>query len=351
MGNITKLSLVAACLWLANCSEVDFTPYDPNNIYQGNGEYKEKFVISQDDSQNKVDILFVVDNSTSMREEQEKLGQRLNSFLGQLNDVDWQIGITTTDVSDGPFGIKGSLIPFLDDDNSTKVTQQKGSSFNSQGNKKILNKRSPNFAQSFLKTVVRKETNNCTTCPSPDEQPLRASIMAVQKRLSTNLGFFRPGVDTAIVVLSDEDELSNTPAHATKPEEVINAYKNEFGSAHHLSVFGIIIQPGDNKCYDDNWQGGGNFGTFVARLAQLTGGVTGSICDNNYGQSLRNIGKRVRELIQSISLINVPDPETVKITVTPSIEGLEWTIDGNKIRFSKGPPTGTQIEVTYKLPQ
>src|SRR6056297_3283773 len=53
----------------------------------------ESFLVKATHTTKRVDILFVVDNSGSMREEQEKLSHRLDNFLSDLNEVNWQIGV------------------------------------------------------------------------------------------------------------------------------------------------------------------------------------------------------------------------------------------------------------------
>ena len=55
----------------------------------------------------KVDILFVDDNSASMYTEQTKMGDKFPDFADALSGLDFQIGITTTDLAQG-----GSLLPF-----------------------------------------------------------------------------------------------------------------------------------------------------------------------------------------------------------------------------------------------
>lgn len=56
----------------------------------------------QQDAANAVDLLVVVDTSGSMREEQENLGRNFDALLARFAaaDVDWQIGVATTDVED-----------------------------------------------------------------------------------------------------------------------------------------------------------------------------------------------------------------------------------------------------------
>ena len=48
----------------------------------------------------KLDILLVVDNSGSMMDEQENLAGKLDPLLEAVRDSDWQIAVTTTDARD-----------------------------------------------------------------------------------------------------------------------------------------------------------------------------------------------------------------------------------------------------------
>jgi Mg-chelatase subunit ChlD len=49
------------------------------------------------------DVLFVVDNSASMVEEQARLSENFGAFVALLGDTtaDYRIGVTTTDPDDG----------------------------------------------------------------------------------------------------------------------------------------------------------------------------------------------------------------------------------------------------------
>ncbi len=127
--------ILSAAVWATACSDVKFTPGDTNSSFSvvEDVSQKETFSFDDDGSGAKVDILFVVDNSGSMYEEQGRLSTALASFITSIGAIDWQIGITTTDVSDGTYGLKGSLLPFAG----------LGS--------KVLTKRSPNYATAFAK--------------------------------------------------------------------------------------------------------------------------------------------------------------------------------------------------------
>ena len=77
---------VLAVLTLAGCNEYEFYTQKQTDIFQQN-------------RRNIVDILLVVDNSCSMIEEQDKLAGNFDAFIQAFQgvDVDYQIGVVTTD--------------------------------------------------------------------------------------------------------------------------------------------------------------------------------------------------------------------------------------------------------------
>ena len=243
--------LLALSLAISGCSKLEFETSD--KLISQSDLISESFTAKGDYSDKSVDVLVVVDNSYSMEVEQEKLGQRLDRFISSLRGVDWQIGVTTTDVSMGNYGIQGSLLPL------------------EGANGYILTPRTADYEQVFLDTITREETLNCAAemdCPSSDEQALSAIMMAIDKRDTDNAGFFRPNADLAVIILTDEDEKSNGPDDATQPFEV------QEHLATHLPgktapVFGIISQVGDTTCADANGLDVGVFSRHAQELSEL----------------------------------------------------------------------------------
>ncbi|HAG92326.1 MAG TPA: hypothetical protein DCL41_10655 [Bdellovibrionales bacterium] len=341
---ILKLALGGLTFSIMACSGVEFTPA---NIQQSlstaepitpveinpveDKSAEESFYPNPVDSKPKVDILFVIDNSASMELEQQKLGDRLSAFIGTLDNVDWQIGITTTDTSNGRFGQRGSLVPLV-----------------GTGGQYILNKNTPNYETVFSSTVVRPEGINCgSNCPSVKERPLEASMMALGKGLMN--GLIRQNAELAIVILSDADENGNGQNLTATPETLVATANTIFFGQKRLTGFGIIIEPGDVNCLNDQRQFSrfSYYGNQVAGLAALTGGVTGSVCDSNYSQSLTKIGHRVLNLVTSITLSKMPVEGSVKLTLNPADPNITWSIDGKKIEFSTPPSPGTRVDVKY----
>jgi hypothetical protein len=281
----------------------------------------------------KVDILFVVDNSPSMAKEQKQLGERLQSFMKQVRNMDWQIAFTTTDVTSRKYGIKGSLLELA-----------------GHPGQKVLTADFTDAEDVFYNTVQRPEGRRCFLfgCPSSKEQPLKASILAMQKHDTDDAAFFRDDADLAIVVLSDEDEMSGGGKRATKPEQVVEAFHSIFGNEKKLSVYGIVIQPKDNSCYEEQKEEGtsASAGTYVTELSRMTNGYVGSICDNDYAVALEKIGEETRLASDFYLLKRVPIENSVKVKLVPE-QDIPWKIKGDRLTFANSPKPGTIVQVSY----
>ncbi len=296
----------------------------------------ESFKVSPEPGRN-VDILFVVDNSASMKAEQLKLGSRLQSFVDSIDSVSWRIGVTTTDVSDGPFGLKGDLLRIAGT-----------SSY-------YLSKDDPNAAENFLNTVVRRETGECeenptiANCPSGREQPIQAMLLAMQKKNNQNRGFFREGSDPAdfvAIVLTDEDEYINQTGNL-HPREIASYMKRYLPSAKSHTVFGIYIDERDDDCLESQKAHTAVVARYVGAVVEFSGGTFGSICADDYGPTLRRIGESVDQPPAFVELKDVPEESTVKVSVEPNTENLTWKIVGRKIQFNRAFKKPTNIKVTY----
>jgi hypothetical protein len=337
MENLLKQAfkgvILSSVVWATACSQINFAPSaDQSSFNVPDTDQKETFNFDDDGTRNKVDILFVNDDSASMINKQNKLGAALNPFITNLKNVDWQLGITTTDITDGPFGQKGNLIPM------------KGTSLN------ILNKDVPNYAAVFANTIHADVLETCNEadipCPSSDERPLMAAVMAMQKRYTQNAGFFRDGADLAIVILSDEDEGSDG-TNAIAAIAVMQAFNAVFGNGRTLTAYGIIVRPGDTACYTEQAPTSGHYGNYISQFVALTGGVTGSICDADYSSTLAAIGQRVHDAVKSLTLKYLPDASTVQVNILPEDPSLTWTLIGSQIVFNKAPAKGTRVDVIY----
>ena len=285
---------------------------------------KQTEVFNQHEGGNQVDILVISDDSSSMSADQKKLGAKFSSFITSLAQIDWHVGVTTTDVS-GSKALKGSLAEFA-----------------STG-QYVLTPTTPDAQSLFEKTVVRKGTG------SSNEQPLAATTWAVSKAETDNRGFFRNQTDFVVLVISDEDEMSTGKnKNATQPQQVVDYVKGVWGDSKKFSAFGIVIQNGDKKCREEQSDEGGTayYGTYVSELARITNGTTMSICEKDYGPALKDIGDRVRKLVHSFELKNFPMPGSVEVRLVPNAD-IGYRVEGKMVIFDHAPSAGTRIEITY----
>ena len=139
-----------------------------------------------------VDILFVVDNSGSMTQEQEKLANSFDKFITELmqNQIhDYQIGVITTDMGNCTQGC-GRL----------------------RGTPKILTNKmnAQQLISAFAKNV------NVSSQSSRFERGLDAVRAALSRPLiddpNANKGFLRPGVPLVVIFVTDENDCSHNGA-------------------------------------------------------------------------------------------------------------------------------------------
>lgn len=325
MKDLYKIAALLSCsAVVAGCSQAAFD-YTGEKLVPLGDRFSESF--TQNKAQGEVDILIVSDNSSSMAAQQEKLSERFTQFTQAFNQIDYQIGVITTDVESNTSNSKGALNQL-------------------PGQQTRILKSGTSSADTVFASLVKTGTSG-----SGNEQPMMASMMAFDKRNSENAGFFRDSTDVAILVLSDEDEMSNG-ATGTTASEVVQKFQSIWGESKRLMAFGIIIQPGDQACLAQqlNDSAGGSFGTRTADLARLTGGETFSICDSDYSESLKAIGEKVRNLVFSIQLKNFPVARSVQVDISTG-EQIGFRVEGNRIIFDRAPQQGAQIIVTYNVPK
>lgn len=260
----------------------------------------------------KVDILFVIDNSGSMKNEQAEMANRFSTFVTSLSGLDYHVGITTTDVS--KYGVKGSLLRF--DQNLTHIDNN-----------------TPNAQELFGATIQRPEEG------SGDERGIYAANLAIQMNENS---WIRSDAHLAVVVVSDEDERSNGTnlQDLDKPESFHREVKGNLGENKNYSFHAIIA---DQACVRAS---GGNIGNIYNGLANDLKGIVGNICSNDYSSQLTDIGTRIQTFSNSIQLKCAPYEG--KVTVKKlSGEKVLGVAEGTKFLFAEPVEGGTRLTVEY----
>ena len=310
-----------------------------------------------------VDVLFVVDNSGSMGEEQSNLARNFDAFIEAADawESDFQIGVVTTqidgDVSDRAGG--GSRDP--------------GELL---GTPRIITPATPGYASVFSENV-RVGTGD----PGTAESGLESARLALTDPVITDLdapcdedciepyscvshptlgsacggynrGFLRDDASLEIVFVSDEEDQSR--ADLTFFIDFFSSIKGTLNDTlFHASA--IVGPPGGCSSSDGDAVEGERY----IGVSDATGGETASICDSEFSSALESIGTRAFGLRRQFFLSRVADPATVEVfdlascggsSRTPRGSGWTYDRDANAIVFDEGaePLADECFEVEYE---
>lgn len=269
---------------------------------------------------NKVDILFVIDNSGSMEYEQRNMALRVRNFLDVVKGLDWQIGITTTDPVSSTWG-------------DGRLLAMKGLS-----STYILHSGMPETTarEALSQTLQRTETG------SGQEQGIYATYRVLERGQAgpgVNRDLIREGSQLAVVLISDEDESANQ--FRNDPTNLVNYIRSTYGGQKAFSFHSIITRPGDRACKSTY---GYTEGFRYQTLSQLTGGVIGDVCALDYAAQVQGIAEGVRNTLKTVTLACEPIIDSVRTMVIKK-DGQNYsggyTISGVNMVFNEMLPAGS----------
>jgi hypothetical protein len=315
--------------------------------------------------QSSSDILFIVDNSGSMSQEQQRLGENFQSFINGLtstnNTFSYQLGITSTDF-DGIAGVSynrtqaytnflnsgpGGLISrFLNPANSTP--------------RFLTSSMDPEFIRSqFIASV------NLGTGGSGAENGLETLALALSGPLTNpgkpNHGFIRgANVRTDIVIVSDED--AHDPqatgqylrANPARLENYLNeklsflATLKDGNGANMIKIHSIVgfeNSPSSCALFQAGPSGQVLRGEGVAYLqaSARTEGMRINLCNTeSFASDLLTLGSVIGSTVQRVFSLahQVADTNAIKVFVNGNqipmsmTDGFTYTPSSNSVRIN-----------------
>lgn len=289
-----------------------------------------------------VDILFVVDSSPSMADEQQLIADGFESFIGTLEEsnADFQLGVIDMD---------------MDLDNTRRAMLI--------GNPAYLTPEDDYIAA--FKSRVKVGVGG-----SDKEKGLSAAYAAVTEPLASgqNGGFVREDANLVLVFVSDEEDCSDADALAGEggsacydQRQLLISVKqfiqdfSELKSGDARVIASAIVGPKANQqdgCQQEVWPG-----NRYRSMAVTMGGIVGNICNPDYSGIMEDLGLAVAGEITVFNLSYAAVPETIEVTVDdeviPESEADGWTYDAEyrQIRFDGSfvPPRGSGITVAYEI--
>jgi hypothetical protein len=300
---------------------------------------------------NLVDILWVIDNSVSMLNEQESVALGAEDFIVNLEttDMDFHLGVINTDV-DRSNATAGVLL----------------------GEPAVLSKDVAGYADAFRSRVRQGNSG------SDQEKGLQAALMAVSAPLSVtaNAGFLRDGAMLSIIVLSDENDCSDLGSlGATSTGEECYTRSSELAPVTDL-VRSIADVKGEDRVVLSGIVGpeivDGCDATVPGRryytAIELLGGVRADICSTDYSSIMAALGQVASGILTVFQLEKAAIEESIEVRVAPSegeemrvvpkldeaggvLDGWSYISDYAQIEFhgTEIPARGSYIEVSYEI--
>ena len=289
---------------------------------------------------NKVDVLWVIDNSGSMLTKQQNLATSFDSFTQIFlnRNFDFHMAIVTTDIRSAT-------------DPNPLLRGQQG---DFQGAPSVITPSTANFSSVFKANIVVGALGD------PAAKSLDAIILSlgVAKLAGSNTGFLRSDAHLAVIFVSDADDddsvasVSDTVSflNTLKPDVfdvTSRTYKKNFTAS---AVVVDTSNTGNAACpmpFED--------GVKFKQIAAQTNGSIASICENDFSSGLLNISQNIAAAITEIPLGRVPNVSTIQvlfngITISnDSTNGWTYSSTGNKIVFHGNaiPFDQTSIQVNF----
>lgn len=287
---------------------------------------------------NEVDILWVIDNSNSMTEEQATLRSGFSLFADQLDEsgTDFHLGVISTsfDYDDPTRGVLVGDPPYLtpEDDYVSAFTQR--ATLGIDGSDK--------------------------------EKGLEAALYALQPTMTfeggPNAGFVRPDAQLLVVFVSDEEDCSDSGVlegqgadACYRDEDLLPPISKYVKGLEDLKKdksyvqVGAIVGTVGSTCQAVP-------GTRYINVAALTGGLVGDICQTQWDAILSDLGLNATGVRSQFQLSAAAVPETIQVWVDEEewqedpVNG--WTYDEATWFLSfhdRLPPRGSVISVQYTV--
>lgn len=206
----------------------------------------------------RVDVLFVVDNSSSMGDEQAALSRNFPLFLSyfQGSALDWHIGVVATDVQRAEY--------------SGRLRHSGGYGF-------------VDAATENPEAVFAGMTSNLGVITGSREAGREAAYLALQTNRDhpDNLGFYRDAAQLHVVFVTDTYDNSVYPSQS----EFLEWARTFKASGRRVVLHAIVQLPSDTDC--TGWV---RPGVEYVAYANQTRGVVGSICADDWTPVLDELG-------------------------------------------------------------
>lgn len=263
------------------------------------------------------DILFVVDDTPSMAQEQAALAVHFTRVTDTLEaaGVRWHLGVVRgTVLSDRAGWLVGE--PWLLSPGDADAAQL--------------------FAQNFI-------VGGDGTGP---EAGFAAASLALEMSLpgGPNAGFRRPDAVLHLVFVSDDDDASEAYFPTDPTDGLIGVLEAEAESTGLPVRVSAIVGDLPGGCTSAT--GDARPGFRYHEVVEATGGVARSVCSDDVGDVLDDIGGAAVAWQTRFELRHTPQEGSVRVRVDGAVV-TSWTLVGTTLVFDAAPAPDAAIRVEY----
>ena len=305
-----------------------------------------------------VDILFIIDNSGSMREFQDLLSKNAQLFIDEFLDtefIDYHIAVTTSSAGN-PFSRGGApegagvitVLPVLKDGElAVCESLAKESDYNYSD---YIDRKTPRAGE-CLKEMMQVGADSMT-----HEQFLNIPAMALSGQDYENPSFYRHHAHLAIIVITDSfDQSKVTPEESYS---FLSSLKNGDETKLHYAAGLVTFDVRQYECRSEEKPP-----VDLIKMVKLFGhrGYQFNLCQFDYGKHVARFASHLVDSALVISLDYLPDVKTIEVyynykesnqLIPRGFGGWSYSPENNIIYLSKNiqleKAVGGRFEVKYE---
>lgn len=276
---------------------------------------------------NKVDIIWLIDNSSSMEQYQTTLKDQVDGVVNKMNELklDYNMVVITTDIR----------------------TNGNGGQF--VGSPKVIKKSTPQLVENLKNKIVQGQSG------SSYEQGLESLKRVLSKSYleKEGQGFLRDEALLVINVLGNEDDqsLGSVSDYAAMLNQLKGAQHDSVTGGWVLNFIGVLEDSYLCRTFSDASRPGFRY----IELADKSGGIKESICTTNLTDAVSHIQVKVISVLTDFKLSKKPRLDSIKVLINgvnipqDAVNGWSYIESANVIRFngSSVPSSDAIISVDF----
>ncbi|MFN8945029.1 MAG: hypothetical protein ACK5WZ_10450 [Pseudobdellovibrionaceae bacterium] len=270
---------------------------------------------------NKVDVVFMVDDSSSMMDHQNRLANTIPTLIQKLLSLklDMHFAVVNSNMGGNTNGKSADGGKFL-------------------GSPRYLTNSTPNLAATLAARIKVGEGG------SNNERGMESLVTALSAPYIINegMGFLRQEAYLVVIALTDEEDYSPVPGGSS---QALNYYKNFFDQLKPQTLPGVknwvmnVIGKLSLSTSCSSFSESGSISEPFISLATYSSGIKTSLCTSDLTGAVANINARLIEIITDYRLNKIPNVSTIRVLMNgvsvpqSTVNGWDYIPSVNAIRF------------------